>query len=150
MNTEAIRNTLAGIGITTDNCYPKSSFAKPDGIIYVGLFKREMLEDFYFYNTYDKKIHVFRKPENIEVYQKDNFRGSVKFLVPMDQCEVVWEEKEFIELPDDQFGNMSLRDYACIHLRYPGSNLEWLNILIKEANERDQAARSSPVFLGQR
>ena len=133
MNTQEIIDRLAALGITTTNCYPKSTFVdKPTSEIVVGLFKREMLEDFYFYNAYSKKIYLFKKPASIENYPKDDFRGSVKFLVPLHECEVVWEDKEYVELPNKQFNEMTLRDYACIHLGVPDTGIEWLDMIISK------------------
>ena len=136
MNTKDIIDKLSSMGIVTVNCYPKTSFpSKKTNSICIGLFKREMAEDFYFYNTFDKKIYLFKKPESIENYQKDEFNSNVKFLVPLEECTVIWEDKEYTELVDENFSTMTLRTYACIHLGIPETNIEWLNILIKKGND---------------
>lgn len=133
MNKDDIIKKLSELGIITANCFPKSSFMK-GGEPCIGLFKRETLDDFYFFNTFDKKIYVFKKVENILMYDVDTFMGNTKYIVPLSECSLVWEDKEYVELPDDPYNTMTLRDYACIQLKYPGSTKEWLNTLIKEAS----------------
>lgn len=133
MEKEEIIEKLATIGIVTTNVYPKASFPK-NGEIHVGLFKREMLEDFYFFNNFDKKIYQFQKVDNIEKYEKDVFKGNTKYLVPLHECHIVWEDKIYVELPDLPYKEMTLRHYASIQLRLPNSGLDWLDVMIKEAN----------------
>jgi len=133
MDKKEIIERLSQMGIITENCYPKTTFPKR-GEIHVGLFKREMMDDFYFYNTFDKKIYCFLKPSNIDNYEKDDFRGSIKFLIPLHECSVVWEDKEYVELIDIPYNEMTIRRYACIHLKVPESGVDWLDALIKKSN----------------
>jgi hypothetical protein len=133
MDKEQIIEKLAEIGVITTNVYPKSSFPQ-GGEINVGLFKREMLEDFYFFNSFDKKIYQFPKPDDINKYEKNVFNGNTKYLIPLHECTVVWEDKPFVELPDLPYRDMTLRHYAAIQLRQPNSGLDWLDVMIKEAN----------------
>lgn len=142
MSKEEILDKLKELGIITTNAFSKNSFLK-HGDIYVGLFKREMAEDFYFYNSFQNKIFKFPKTDDTEQFEKEKHMGSMKYLVPLYKCEVIWEDREFVELPDDKYINMSLRQYACIQMRHPNSGVEWLDVLIKESNARRKAERSS-------
>lgn len=134
MTKEDIIEKLKNLGIITTNCFPKSSFVKGDDV-YVGFFKREIEDDFYFYNTYDKKVYKLPKVENIDIYTKDEFNGKVKYLIPLSSAEVLWEDKPFEELPDKSFAQMTLREYACIHTRVPNSGNRWLDEIIKQSKE---------------
>lgn len=132
MNKNDIIDKLLEIGITSKNVYPKSSFIYNDEIC-VGLYEREMKEDFYFFNKYDNKIyqcpHVVNYKEAFD-YDAD----TEKYMVPLSYCQVVWEDKPFVEKPDLPYRDMTLRQYACIHLRIPDSGLPWLDTLIKETS----------------
>lgn len=133
MDKEQIIKKLQELGITTVNAYPKSTFPY-DGDIVVALYKRELGDDFYFYNKFDKKIyHLPKLVDGVNEYPMDN--RTNKFLVPLHKCKVVWEDKEYVELPDEHYNTMTLRQYACIHLRVPETNLPWLNELIKESSK---------------
>lgn len=131
MEKDEIIAKLAELGIVTQNCYPKSSFPR-DGDIHIGLFRREMNEDFYFFNTYDKKVYQFPKPEDPEKYEKDSFKGNTKYLIPLHECKMIWEDKVYVELPDIPHKEMTVRQFACITLGIPKSGLDWLDQLIKE------------------
>ena len=48
MTKEELKDKLNDLGIKTDNYFPKSTFPF-DGQICVGLYEREMKEDFYFF-----------------------------------------------------------------------------------------------------
>ncbi len=120
-------------GIVTTNCYPKSSF-KQDDNIYVGCFKRELAEDFYFYNNYDKKIYLIKKDDDVDTsYTKEEFNGKIKYLIPISTAELVWEDKPYVELPNKSFKDITLREYACIHTKVPESGTDWLDEIIKQA-----------------
>lgn len=139
MEQEQLAEKLKSMGVNTTNCYPKASFIKEDEI-FVGLFKREMEEDFYFYNRFDKKIYALRKPNNLDSYEEDKFQGKTKYLVPLKECEVIWEDKPYEELPDKPYKEMTLREHACIQLRVPDSGLPWLDHIISKSegsNVRD-------------
>ena len=136
MDKKGIINKLRELGIETDNCYPKNSFPDQDSLeISVGLFKNEFAEDFYFYTKYNKTMYVLRKVEDISKFKEETFMNKKKWIVPLTECEVVWCDKplEEVSLPDENFNMMTLRDYACIHLKVPKSNYPWLNELIKES-----------------
>ena len=128
MTRDELKEKLTELGIQTENYFPKSTFPF-DGHICVGLYEREMKSDFYFFGRYDKKIYVWKKTN--EIYKKDT--TSEKFMVPLVDCEVVWEDKPFVEKPDAPFGTMTLRQYACIHLKEPDSGIDWLDNLIKQS-----------------
>lgn len=132
MDKLAIIEKLQGLGIHSENCYPKSSFPK-GGDIMIGLFKREMKEDFYFFNTYDKKIYKLPQVKDISKYEEDDFKGQIKMLVPLIDCLVIWEDKPFIEKEDIPFSQMTLRQYICIKYKIPDTGVEWVDTLIKEA-----------------
>lgn len=120
---------LISLGIQTVNAYPKSSFLHM-GNAYVGLYEREMKSDFYFFNKFDDKIYVWK--QNLKKYNYDS--TTEKYIIPMSECEVVWEDTPFVEKPDKPFKDMTLREYACIHLRIPDSGLHWLDSLIKQTS----------------
>lgn len=42
---------------------------------------------------------------------------------------------------------MTLREYACIHLRVPETNHDWLNELIRTAQRDELAAKAMPVAM---
>ena len=131
MKKNDIIEKLQELGIKSGNAYPKSSFPYGgyNGEIVVGLYEREMKDDFYFYNNYDKKLYVWRK-DGIE-YDVDN--ASEKFMVPLSRCEVIWEDKPYVELPDKPYREMTMREYACIQMLIPESGLDWLDALIQKA-----------------
>jgi len=129
MNKVDIQGKLQDMGIFTDNVYPKSTFISDDNVV-VGLYPREMTSDFFFYNNYDKKIYRWKFTKDISIYPVDERSG--KSLVPLSDCIVMWEDIPFIEKPDKPFKEMTLREYACIHLKVPDSGLDWLNILIEK------------------
>lgn len=145
MSKEELKEKLHELGIETDNCFPKSTFPH-NKIISVGLYEREMRSDFYFYSKYDQKIYVWKKKvfsgstnraddlvgvdRDPKLYEID--KTSDKRMVPLTDCEVIWEDKPFVEKQDIAFSNMTLRQYACIHLGIPDSGLDWLDNLIKE------------------
>lgn len=119
---------LGELGIVTDNVHPKSSFPF-GGKICIGLYEREMKDDFYFFNNYDKKIYKW-------VDQEINYpidKNTEKRMIPLDECQIIWEDKPYIELPDLSFREMTVRQYACIKLGVPESGLPWLDILIKKS-----------------
>ena len=133
MKKEEIIEKLKELGINTKNAYPKSSFINVSEPC-VGLYEREMKEDFYFYNKYDKKIYKFPESLGINSNKYDYDDITEKYLVTMHDCELVWEDKPYIELPDAPYKDMTLRQYACIQLRIPNSGLSWLDNLIKQTS----------------
>lgn len=136
MNKEELGKKLVELGYFTNNYYPKKSFAsKSLADICVGLYKKELGEDFYFSNSYDGKIYKLPKPMSIDLYTKEDFMGNVKYLVPLTHCTVIWEDKEFEELPDLPYNNLTMRQYACIHLKIPQSGISWLDRLIEESKK---------------
>ncbi len=122
------------LGITTENCYPKTSFVKNDNI-YIGCYGRELKDDFYFYNTYDKKVYLIKKGTDIELasWEREMFNNKEKILVPLKVAKIIWEDKPYETLPDDKFTTMTLRDYACIHLGVAETDKPWLNALITKS-----------------
>lgn len=134
MNKPEIIEKLLDMGITSDNVYPKSSFPYGRQIV-VGLYEREMKSDFYFFNKYDGKIYLFNKPEDIRDYDVDS--KSEKRMVPLEDCKLIWEDKPYVELPDVPFSNMTLRQYAAIHLGVSDSGLPWLDEMIKQSRKNN-------------
>lgn len=128
MSKEEIIEKLRGLGIQTDNAYPKSTFVY-DGEVVVGLYEREMKKDFYFFNNYDKKIYKWKVGTSLE-YSTDPKTG--KYLIPMVDCSTVWEDKPYVELVDEKFSAMTLRHYAAIHLKVPDSGIPWLDEMIRK------------------
>lgn len=132
MNTkEEIISKLEELGIKSSNVFPKKSFLFED-VPSISCFKRELLSDFYFYNSYDRKLYILKKSELTD-FQTDEFNGVIKYIVPLSKCEEIWEDVPYVELEDVSFKDMTLRDYACIHLKIPKSNHGWLNELIRSA-----------------
>lgn len=129
MDKQLIKDKLFSMGIFTDNCYPKSSFIY-DGDVCVGLYEREMKQDFYFFNKYDNKLYKWIYGSIERKYMLD--QKTDKFMVPLHDCVTIWEDKPFVELPDLPFRDMTLRQYACIHLRIADSGLEWLDNIIRQ------------------
>lgn len=132
MTKDELKEKLSELGIETDNCFPKSTFPH-NKIISVGLYEREMREDFYFYSKYDNKIYRLPKAVDIKSYEID--KSSDKRMVPLTDCEVMWEDKPFVEKLDAAYNTMTLRQYACIQMRIPDTGLDWLDNLIKEGNK---------------
>ncbi len=131
MKKEEIIEKLKELGIETNNAYPKASFIS-SGAVCVGLYKREMNEDFYFFNKYDGKIYKWKVSDKINVTDYDTV--TEKYQIPLSSCSLIWEDKPYVEKPDAQFNTMTLRQYACIHLRVPDSGLNWLDNLIKQTS----------------
>jgi hypothetical protein len=132
MKKEEIIEKLKDLGIESKNAYPKSSFIY-EGDVCVGLYEREMKEAFYFFNKYDSKIYKYPFTGNYkDAFEYDSI--AEKYMVPLAYCQVVWEDKPYVELPDAKFAEMTLRQYACIHLRIAQSGLDWLDNLIKETS----------------
>lgn len=100
--------------------------------MYVGCFKSELEDNFYFYNTYDQKIYILPK-QPTDGLQKDVFNGKTKYLVPLSRANSIWEDRPFEELPDLAYNKMTLRHYACIKLKVADSGLAWLDKLIKDS-----------------
>lgn len=130
MKKNDIIDKLQSLGITSSNVYPKTSFIQ-NGEVMIALYEREMLSDFYFYNMFDKKI--YRWPfvgQKAISYLKDGYTG--KYLIPLEECNIVWEDTPYIEKPDKPFKEMTLREYAAIHLKVPDSGIPWLDKLIEK------------------
>lgn len=136
MNKHDIIEKLREIGIESDNAYPKSSFMH-GGDIYVSFFERELRTDFYFFNTFDKKLYRVRKMSDLSGLPTNEYKGNKNYLVKLSDCEVIWEDKPFVELPDLPFSSMTLRHYAAIHLREPLSGLDWLDEMIKKSKTKE-------------
>lgn len=49
---------------------------------------------------------------------------------------------------DDNYTGMNLRDYACIKLKVPKTNKDWLNEIILEARRDDLAAKAMQGMFG--
>lgn len=139
MDKEQIINKLRELGINSNNCYPKKTFLDSSGEVVIGMHKKEFSEDFYFYVEYDKKLYVLRKQIDLSKFPEDIFMGKTKYLVPVTLCQLVWEDKplEEIELPDKKFQEMTVREYACIHLKVPNSGIPWLDKLIEQGQQHD-------------
>lgn len=83
-------------------------------------------------------------PHYEEEYAKSepNTKGYFRYFVPLSEMEIVNAEDEvpIVEIPQDPnegdipMEKMTMRDHAAIQLRHPGSNKQWLNTMIKEAN----------------
>ena len=139
MTKEEIEKKLTELGIITTNCYPKTSFIS-DGFPSIGCFPSELKsEDFYFFNKFDSKI--YKVPFNKDfkdVYKLDKSmsikdREVVKYVVPLSMASLVYEDVPFKQLPDKSFKEVTLREYACIHLKVPNSGNPWLDEIIQRS-----------------
>lgn len=123
-----------------------------DNEVYIGCFERELKEDFYFYNTFDKKIWKLSKPEDKDliVWEREVFNSREKILVPMKSGKLhsVWEDKPYQELPNKSFSAMNLREYACIHLGVPESGEPWLDELIRKSGSHAAKVRTTAEMIG--
>jgi len=130
--------------------------------LYAGFFESELdhLEDVYTemvsmdMESEDPDRKLFRIRCN--PHFKDEYpssepmpNGSVRYYVPFDEFEEVKmttpkistrrEEVDSLDIPNDPdkdlpMDQMTMRDYAAIHMREPVSLKPWLNDVIKEAN----------------
>jgi hypothetical protein len=70
----------------------------------------------------------------LEDYETEEFQGKLKYLVPLEKARSVWKQGEaFEEMADELFTKISVRQYACIHLKLPESGLPWLDDLITKS-----------------
>lgn len=129
MEKEQIISKLKDIGINTLNAYPKKSFLH-NGIVVISCYKRELKEDFFFYNSFSNSIYKIPL-QDIDFLEFDTSRE--KYIIPETKWEKIWEDKPFEELPDVPFKEMTLRQYACIQLKVPETDLPWLNEIIKKS-----------------
>jgi len=130
MNKEQIIEKLKELGIISSNCYPKNSFVK-DYDVYIGCYSRELADDFYFYNGFDKSIYKISKYQYLDKWSFEQSTG--KYLIPKSDWEEIWVDKPFEELADQPFRDITVRQYACIHLKVPKTGLVWLDEIIKQA-----------------
>ena len=139
MTKEEIEKKLTELGIITTKCYSKTSFIS-DGFPSIGCFPSELKsEDFYFFNKFDSKI--YKVPFNKDfkdVYKLDKSmsikdREVVKYVVPLSMASLVYEDIPFKQLPDKSFKEITLREYACIHLKVPNSGNPWLDEIIQRS-----------------
>lgn len=49
----------------------------------------------------------------------------------------------------EQWGGMSLRQYAAIHLRVPDSGVDWMDEMIRKAQRDDLAAKAMAAFIAE-
>lgn len=129
MTASEVANKIKELGYTSTNIYPKKTFLV-EGEVVIGLYKRELEEDFFWFNTRDEILYKVPKPPNLEAFKQDP--RTDKYLIPLEYCEAIWEDKPYEELPDAPYKDMTLRQYACIQMRVPASGLPWLDELIKQ------------------
>jgi hypothetical protein len=135
MDKTQIIEKLAELGITTVNCYPKKTYLR-DGVPHIGLYESELKDDFYHYDEYTKAMYKLPKAK-YSSYELEDFNGTSKYQVPFVKFEKIWDNKPFVEVVDVSYRDMTLRQHTCIELEIPDSGLDWLDILITKANERD-------------
>ena len=152
MEKKEIIQKLKELGIDSENCYPKKTFVL-DKEVLVACYKRELLDNFYFFLEYDKTMYKISKIADIEELPTNNFMGSTKYLVPFDFCVPIWtapadevrqqdseqyledgmkkyEHEIYQELEDDAMKLMTIRDLYAIIQNKPVSNKTWLNNII--------------------
>ena len=71
--------------------------------------------------------------------------GGPAFPVPM-TMDMEGNFHHSAEHPDG-IGGMTLRDYACIHLRVPDSEHEWLNDIIRKAQRDELATKAMQALI---
>lgn len=132
--------------INSTNCRFKSTFySKELNKVCISLFAKEFKEDFYC-QLVTKTIpadevltlYIIRQDEEnynraYETFKSEKFGTDYKkYCIPIDELEIIY--KDFVLGEDNSFKDMSMRDYACIHLKTAQSNKEWLNNLINNIN----------------
>lgn len=144
---------FAMFNIDSNNCREKKTFYSDlnGGQLSIGCFEEELKEDFYFFVPYHRKYFKLEKRADITFYAKDDKYG--KYIIPLSDCEELemlreeveiskndvqrkddWSTVEFFsESEDKPFKEMTLRQYACIHLKVPNSGVDWLDKIIKQA-----------------
>lgn len=136
MEKQEIAKKVAELGYPEGRVYPKKTFLFND-IPSVGFFKNEMDKDFYFFNEFDKKLYMISKENFVsQEWDKDDFKGFERIVIPLNEFSVIWEDKPYEELKDEHFSTMTLRQYACIHLKVPQSGLDWLDAIISKSGEK--------------
>ncbi len=138
MTIEELQNNLKDrFGIITTNCYPKKTFLREE-VPTIGLFGKELKEDFYFIVEYTGKYYKL-SGINKENFPKEIFGSSEKYQIPLSLAQELKNkpksnqpEVEFKEQEDAHFmGEVTLRDLATLFLKKPVSNKQWLNDLVK-------------------
>ena len=130
MDKQETIQKLKELGIDTKNVYSKKTFLD-QGIVVVAMFESEVKEDFFFWNERDSKIYKLPSVKNIKKYTFE--AATNKYLIPLTEFTVFWEDKPYEEHPDKPFSQMTLREYACIHLKVAESGCAWLDVLIKNS-----------------
>lgn len=131
MEKQQIIEKLKELGIISTNVFPKKSFLY-EGLPVIGCYIRELKDDFYFFNSFDGTIYKIAQRisfENDWSYEKQ----TEKWLIPEKYWEKIWKDEPYVELVDSRYAEMTLRHYACIHLKVPESGLVWLDELIKKS-----------------
>jgi hypothetical protein len=145
---------LAAIGVTTPHFMPKMAYQWQERKV-ITLFPSEceLAQDLYLefvdrnYNSEDPTHTLYKLPHNPhykEEYQQRNISTGIGYVVPvsdleivvlpMDDDEVAGEVYDF-GIPSDTevdppATQMTMRDYAAIHLRVPCSRKQWLNDIV--------------------
>lgn len=121
-----------------------SEISKGDDI-YIEFTSKELVPE-----DPDRKLYRWRfNPHFEDEYAKTDptpGTGHVRYLVPVDELQVVKinkpeeavaQSKINFDLPDPEtdlpMDQMTIRDYAAIHMRKPVSRKEWLNELINKS-----------------
>ena len=137
---------------------------KDNGVMVIGMFPSEIKkgDDVYIELTdlnnlpindsavlYKLRYNPWHE-EEFELYSDPMKTGSERYLIPVSELELVsgtpsaiqksepnpkpavFSKKE--DYPDCHHTELTARDWACIHLKTPQSNKDWLNDLIKKSN----------------
>jgi len=130
--------------------------------LYAGFFESELkhLEDVYTQmvdiemNSEDEENRLFKIRANAHFREEypasqPNMNGDCRYFVPFDEFEevklnkpmlsTIIAETETLDIPNDPdkdmpMEQMTMRDYAAIHMKEPVSLKSWLNDIIKESN----------------
>lgn len=148
--------TFEKMGVPDALYIPKLAYKPPGKIeMHIGFFPSEVSKGEDIYTEFaerdyslqetERKLYKWRYNAHFdEEYSKSDPAGTtghVRYLVPVGELVVVSEkeviQKTDLKIPDPEtdlpMDQMTMRDYAAIHLKKAVSRKEWLNEIIKSA-----------------
>lgn len=155
------------LGISDAEYVPKMAhFQKGLTGLHMGFFEGELIKGC---DVYTEKVSMSLEPEdpNRTLYRwrynphfKEEYPtsdptegGYIRYFVPVEELEEVYlkpvnagigKVKEEIHIPFDPntdalMDQMTIRDYAAIHLKTPVSQKDWLNTIIKDSTKKSRS-----------
>ena len=145
--------------IKLKNLLPLEGEQSRTKVLGYGLFDYEFAEDYYVYDKLGRVLRIPATDDFRELYEVDlgwkETHKRIKYVVPLAGLEPadkpknnlklvkkeeepeVEQEDESIDIPEDlpdlPKSNMTLRQYACIHLGVPATGLAWLDDIIMKS-----------------